>query len=251
MRYRLPAVKCGSRRIPKAEDLHMAGVEDIYRSEFRERVLAGRPRSLLEVGCGSGLFLRSVRDDVIRLAGIDPDSEAVDALHAEGFEVSVGHGEALPFRDGDFDVVVFSFVPHHCSAWAVALREAVRVARHSVEILDIWFDESVPDQRVARDFDGWCRQVDRLGGMVHNAPMSPGELLAPLAEKGLLAHDYACRRMSAPWPQDDRDARIAERRALAAQHAGLREDLERILADARRLGMSDIGCVQMTVELGG
>ena len=229
----------------------MAGVEDIYRSEFRTRVLAGRPRSLLEVGCGSGPFLRSVRNDVIRLAGIDPDIEAIDALHAEGFEAEVGNAEALPFRDGAFDVVVFSFVPHHCRDWAAALKEAMRVARHSVEILDIWFDDSVPDQRVAKAFDHWCRHIDRLGGMVHNAPMSPGELLQSLDHGRALSYDYACRRVSAAWDVEDRDMRIAERMARASGHPGLGEDLERILAEARVHGMSDIGCVQMTVEIGG
>jgi SAM-dependent methyltransferase len=229
----------------------MAGVEDIYRSEFRTRVLAGRPRSLLEVGCGSGLFLRSVRDDVIRLVGIDPDVEAIDALHAEGFEADVGSAEALPFRDGAFDVVVFSFVPHHCRDWAAALKEAMRVARHSVEILDIWFDDSVPDQRVAKDFDHWCRKIDQLGGMVHNAPMLPGELLQPLERGSALSCDYACRRVNAAWDPDDRDMRIAARMALASSDPNLGDDLDRILAKAQAHGMSDMGCVQMTVEIGG
>jgi len=229
----------------------MAGVEDIYRSEFRTRVLAGRPRSLLEVGCGSGLFLRSVRDDVIRLVGIDPDVEAIDALHAEGFEADVGSAEALPFRDGAFDVVVFSFVPHHCRDWAAALKEAMRVARHSVEILDIWFDDSVPDQRVAKDFDQWCRKIDQLGGMVHNAPMLPGELLQPLERGSALSCDYACRRVNAAWDPDDRDMRIAARMALASSDPNLGDDLDRILAKAQAHGMSDMGCVQMTVEIGG
>jgi SAM-dependent methyltransferase len=229
----------------------MAGVEDVYRSEFGQRVLAGRPRSLLEVGCGSGVFLRPLRNDVLRLVGIDPDSDAVDALAMEGFEVSAASAESLPFRDGEFDVVVFSYVPHHCADWAAALREAMRVARHSVEILDIWFDESVPDQIVARDFDRWCKTIDRRSGMVHGGALSPGQLIAPAAGAAGMAYDYVCRRLHASWAMGDVEATAQVRLAEAGHDPLLAAELARILDAARRDGISEEGCVQMTIEIGG
>jgi SAM-dependent methyltransferase len=229
----------------------MAGVEDVYRSEFRQRVLAGRPRSLLEVGCGSGAFLRPLRNDALRLAGIDPDADAVDALSMEGFEVSVASAESLPFRDGEFDVVAFSYVPHHCADWAAALREAMRVARHSVEILDIWFDESVPDQVVARDFDRWCKVIDRRGGMVHGEALSPGHLIAPAIGASGMAYDYVCRRLHAPWAIGDVEATARIRLAEAGHDPALEAELARILEAARGHGISEEGCVQMTIEIGG
>lgn len=229
----------------------MADLYDIYRAEFRERVLGGRPRSILEVGAGSGTFMRSVRDDVIRLAGLDPDREAVDALHAEGFEAMLGSAEKLPFQDGEFDVVVFSFAPHHCSDWAQALREAMRVARHSVEILDVWFDVDVPDQRVAHAFDRWCKEIDRRGGMVHNDTMTAGLLIEPLLGTPGLTYDYVCRRVQAMQDLAEVEDTGRSKLALVGGDPKLAEGLTQILADARRHGISDEGCVQMTIEVGG
>ncbi len=229
----------------------MAGTEDIYRSEFRQRVMAGRPRSLLEVGPGSGTFLRAVRHDVLRLAGIDPDPEAVDALTTQGFEVTVGTAEALPFRDGEFDVVVFSYVPHHCRDWDAALREAVRVARHSVEILDIWFDDSIPDQVVARDFDRWCKAVDRRSGMVHHDALTPGALIAPVRGRAGIAYDYACRRLHADWAPADFEATARGHFLKAGGDPALEAEYVRLLAAARQDGISEEGCIQMTIETGG
>ena len=228
----------------------MASVDDIYREEFRARVLAGRPRSVLEIGSGRGVFLRSVKAEVNRLVGLDPDADAVEALQAEGFEAVKGFAEKLPFHDHEFDVVVFSFSPHHCSDWAVALNEAMRVARHSIEILDIWYDDSIADQRVARDFDRWRKAIDRLNGMVHHDTQSPGALLAPLVEERGLTYDYVCRRVSSAWALDEVEGIGRDYVQRAGSDAALAKGFEQILADAKRHGISEEGCVQMTIELG-
>ena len=229
----------------------MAGVEDIYRDEFRARVLAGRPRSLLEVGCGSGTFLRSLKGGIDRLAGIDPNPDDVEALRAEGFEVVLGKAEALPFQNGEFDVVVFSFTPHHMSDWSLALKEAMRVARHSIEILDVWYDDGVADQRVAHDFDRWCKEIDRRAEkMVHNDTLPPGALLQPIIDRRGLTYDYVCRRVSSMCNVDEILSTGRARLAEAGDDATLKQGFEQIIEDARRHGMSEAGCVQMTIELG-
>lgn len=228
----------------------MAGVEDIYRDEFRARVLAGRPRSLLEVGSGSGTFLRSLKGGINRLAGIDPNADEVEATRAEGFEVLLAKAEALPFQDGEFDVVVFSFTPHHMSDWAAALKEAMRVARHSIEILEVWYDDGIADQRVAHAYDRWCKEIDRRTGMVHNDTLSPGALLQPIIDGRGLTYDYVCRRVSSMCNVDEIEATGRARLAKAGDDAALKQGFEHIIEDARRLGMSEEGCVQMTIELG-
>jgi SAM-dependent methyltransferase len=227
----------------------MSDVDEIYRAEFRARVMGGRPRSVLEVGAGSGTFLRSVRNDVNRLVGLDPDAEAVDVLQAEGFEAIVGSAESLPYQEGEFDVVVFSYVPHHCGDWNKALSEAMRVARHSVEILDVWFDVGVPDQRVAHAFDRWCKEIDRRGGMVHNDTMTPGLLLEPVLSVPGLTYDYVCRRVQALWALDQVEKKGRSHLGMAGGDQKLAAGLTQILADARRHGLSEEGCVQMTIEI--
>lgn len=91
----------------------MADIYDDYRDEFRRRVLAGRPRSILEVGAGDGAFLRTVKGHVDRLTGLDPSADNVAALKMGGFEAVEGTAERLPFANDEFDIIVFSFTPHH------------------------------------------------------------------------------------------------------------------------------------------
>src|SRR5260221_6969362 len=134
-------------------------LDESYRQEFRARVLKGRPRSILEVGSGDGDFLKTVRGEVERLAGLDPNDKHFSELRALGFEQIKGSAEQLPFDDGAFDVVAFSFAPHHVADWTAALHEALRVARRGVEILDIWYDDTVADQRTTHALDCWLKKI--------------------------------------------------------------------------------------------
>ena len=226
----------------------MPDIFDNYRDEFRVRVLGGRPRSILEVGSGDGTFLKSVRGEVNRLTGLDPDLEHVSVLQSDGFEAVQGTGETLPYADGEFDVVVFSFTPHHMSNWNTALTEALRVARHSVEILDVWYDDTIADQRTTHTFDRWLKAIDRRGGMVHNDTLTPGELLEPVILRRDVTYDYACRRIA--WPTSiEETMKIGHDYLLkVANDAQLTKEFEQIITAARRDGMSDEGSIQMTIE---
>lgn len=228
----------------------MPDISDNYRDEFMARVLSGRPRSILEVGSGAGTFLRMVAGDVHRLVGLDPDDEHNSALQAEGFEMVKGNGEVLPFADGEFDVVVFSFTPHHMTDWAVALNEALRVARHSVEILDVWYDETVADQRTALAFDRWLKQTHRRTGQVHHDSFTPGALLAPVVARRELTYDYVCRRIACASNIEETLATGRKHLAKVDNDAALSAAFDAIIADARRDGMSEEGCIQMTIEKG-
>lgn len=226
----------------------MAEVSDIYREEFRARVLGGRPRKIVEIGAGDGTFLKSVQGEVMRLCGVEPNGEQVAALRAEGFEAVQASAERLPFADEEFDVVVFSFTPHHLADWNAGLNEALRVARHSVEILDVWFDETVADQRTARAFDCWLKAIDRRAGMVHNDTLLPGTLLAPVLGRPGATFDYTCRRVAS---QTNIDEAVATGRAYLAKvdnDPALAKELDSIIAAARRDGMTDEGAVLMTIE---
>lgn len=153
-----------------------------YRRRLLDALVALRPQRVLEVGCGGGAFLRDATAADIAATGIDPDAAAVAALRAEGFDAHEGDAGALPLADGGADAVVFCYTAHHLPDWPRALREALRVARHGVLILDPWYEPGVPGQAVALAFDRWCKRIDRSTGMVHNDCMSAATLLAPLPQ---------------------------------------------------------------------
>ena len=222
--------------------------EDIYRDEFRQRVLSGRPRSILEVGAGSGAFLKTVVGEAGRLAGLDPDPSNVAQLKLDGFEAVEGTAERLPFADGEFDVVVFSFTPHHVSDWGAALGEALRVARNGVEILDVWYDDTIPDQRASHALDRWHKTIDRRTGMVHNGTLSPGDMLAPVIARRDVTYDYACRRVATPLDLTETLAQGRAKLAKAGNDAALAREFDEIIAAGDRDGMTEEGAILMTIE---
>lgn len=228
----------------------MADVFDIYRQEFRERVLGGRPRSILEVGSGDGAFLKSVNGEAMRLCGLDPSEQHISTLNGNGYEAVKGSADKLPFADGEFDVVVFSFTPHHIADWAAGLNEALRVARHSVEILEVWYDDTIADQRTTLALDRWLKRIDRRGGMVHNNALSPGELLAPVMARRDATFDYACRRVSSRTNIEEILTLGRDYLAKVDNDPTLAKEFEQIIADARRDGMTDEGAILMTIEKG-
>ena len=226
----------------------MTDVYDDYRDEFRKRVLAGRPRSILEVGAGDGAFLRTVAGQVDRLAGLDPDAMNVANLKMEGFEAVEGVAERLPFADGEFDIVVFSFTPHHTNDWDAALNEAMRVARNGIEILDVWYDESIADQRTTLALDRWYKTIDRRTGMVHNDCLSPGMLLQPVIARRDITFDYACRRIASSLDIAETLEHGRTKLAKVDNDPALARAFEEIIAAGERDGMTDEGAILMTIE---
>ena len=226
----------------------MADVSDIYRDEFRDRVAGGRPRSLLEVGSGEGAFLKTLAGDVPRLCGLDPNPDNIAALKAQGFEAVLGSAERLPFADGEFDVVAFSFTPHHLADWDKALGEAFRVARHSIEILDVWYDETIADQRTAQALDRWLKAIDRRTGMVHMDTLTPGAMLAPVIGRRDVTFDYLCRRVAEPANIDETLKLGSDYLAKVGNDNALKREFDQIIAAAHRDGMTQEGALLMTIE---
>lgn len=100
-----------------------------------EELAAITPRGarVLDVGCGDGLIARLVGE-----RRPDLETQGIDVLVREQTHVPVAEfdGRAIPYPDKSFDVVRFVDVLHHTDDPAILLREAARVARHSVIIKD-------------------------------------------------------------------------------------------------------------------
>jgi ubiquinone/menaquinone biosynthesis C-methylase UbiE len=154
--------------------------DPIYRAAFAERLLALAPRSVLDVGCGTGGLLASLKGHVAELRGIDPDPERVAAAQAASLNVALGDAYTLPFGAQSVDLVTFQYVPHHLADWPRALAEALRVARRGVLVIEGWYDRSIPSQQTAARLEAWSKEIDRATGMVHEDYPSAGQLVASL-----------------------------------------------------------------------
>jgi SAM-dependent methyltransferase len=182
------------------------------------------------------------------LTALDPGADHVAQLKLEGFEAVEGVAERLPFADGEFDVVVFSYTPHHVTDWAAALHEALRVSRNGVEILDVWYDDTIADQRTSHALDRWSKAIDRRMGMVHNDTLPPGAMLAPVGAWRDVTYDYVCRRFATPLHVDETMQHCREQLSKVENDAALARELESITADGLRDGMTEEGAIMVTIE---
>ncbi|HMO00099.1 MAG TPA: methyltransferase domain-containing protein [Miltoncostaeaceae bacterium] len=138
----------------------------------------------LDVGCGPGALTRAVSDRVGpngRVAAVDPSEGFAAACRARvpEAEVRVAPAEALPFRDGSFDVVAAQLVVNFMADAEAGVREMARVARPGgvvaacvwdyaggMTLLRAFWDAAreVEPQAASRADEGvampWCREGD-------------------------------------------------------------------------------------------
>lgn len=220
--------------------------DPIYRARFVERLLALAPRSVLDVGCGAGGLLASLKGKVAELHGVDPDPARVEAARGAGLSVDRGDAYALPFATQSVDLVTFQYVPHHLADWPRALAEALRVARRGVLVLEGWYDRSIASQDTAAELEAWSKAIDRASGMVHEECPSAGQLVAPLpTAKFQVEHQQhlVLRLRSIEDVTREGEAQLASASAPAAA----RETLQRHLAAARKTGVSYEGALILSV----
>ncbi len=89
----------------------------------------GEGRSLLEVGCGTGLIMQRVARFARDVEGIDVSPGMLEHARARGLSVRVASATALPFADASFDVVYSFKVLAHVGPIDAALTEMARVTR--------------------------------------------------------------------------------------------------------------------------
>ena len=98
-----------------------------------DRVGIGADQRVLEVGCGSGVFLRAAADRGAAVTGVDSSGRLVELARrrAPEAELMVGDLQALPFDDDSFDVVFASNLLEHLErpAATALLAGARRVLR--------------------------------------------------------------------------------------------------------------------------
>jgi SAM-dependent methyltransferase len=100
-------------------------------AHFAELIPHGH--SVLDVGCGDGAIDRLLleRRQDLHIAGVEALVRPTTQIPVTSFD-----GTQLPFGDKSWDTVMFCDVLHHTDDPVGLLREAARVARHSVIIKD-------------------------------------------------------------------------------------------------------------------
>jgi len=132
------------------------------RLDFLNDALAAlTPNSLLDVGCGTGVFLRmdAARDARLRV-GCDISENGFRRDDAN-ILFAAGDAAALPFRDDAFDCAVCSETLEHLPEPAAALEEIRRVLKPGGTLL-----VTVPNLFCYDSIEGRLRVLKRLGTLL-------------------------------------------------------------------------------------
>src|SRR6476620_1628895 len=106
------------------------------RNVRRVMQLSPPPARVLEVGCGTGGWTAALARAGYDVAGLDPDEHGIRACEMRALrypdtrqEYRVARGEAIPWPDAWFDVVVSNQVVEHVPGREAFVRECLRVLR--------------------------------------------------------------------------------------------------------------------------
>ncbi len=103
-------------------------------SRMRQLVRLSPDDELLDVACGTGLVSAQFKGRVARVVGVDPTPAMYEQAAPRVDEFVEGRGEALPFADNSFDIVLCRQGIQFMDAPA-AVAEMVRVCRPGGRIL--------------------------------------------------------------------------------------------------------------------
>ena len=121
--------------------------------------------SLLDIGIGSGLALQHVirQNPQLSAVGIDIRDLRLPNINVP---LRIYNGRSIPFPDDNFDVSLIFYVLHHCEDSEQVLREAIRVTRGKLIIIEE-FDRPDADEA---SLDMTERQSHRALGIPPDLP---------------------------------------------------------------------------------
>ncbi len=220
---------------------------------FFDRLVALRPASILDIGCGAGRLLARCRDADINARGIDPDQSRIDEASAAGLAAALGDAESLPFAAREFDWAILHMVLHHLRDPAAALAEAARVCRSGILIAEPWYDRSIPSQQRGARLDEWSKRLDRRMERVHRAGLSAEEIaasLAAVAPDGFTA-DFEPFAPLEPWTiKQTRDFHAADLASLPPGDS-FHTELAALERESAGQPITDSGCLIATLRRTG
>ena len=177
----------------KTETLHAIRPLAHYRKMVAFLQPIKRGGACLDIGCGTGLFLKAAEEAGLKVFGVDISQRAVDIAQQKVPTASVvrSKGEELPFEARMFDYIFFGGTLEHFMDVDRGLQEAIRVAKNDATFLIV-----VPNK------DYWLWKVRGTYG-THQSELR--ELLLDRAGWESLFKRHGIKPVRAhhdPWPRE-------------------------------------------------
>lgn len=169
------------------------------RFAYFQRILAGRPvterdrLTVLDVGCGGGFLSEEFARAGFAVTGVDPAGESVECARRHAAESGLridyrqGSGEAIPFADATFEIVLCCDVLEHVDAIEPVLREIARVLKPGglffYDTINRTFSSYVGAIKILQDWP-WTAQHEPRGHVWWKF-IKPRELHEAMARAGL------------------------------------------------------------------
>lgn len=157
------------------------GQDPLWRRTLVEEVRHPSGSLVLDVASGTGLVAEQLARRGYRVVRLDP-SEAMLRAARGGSPAILGRAEQLPFGDGAFDALAFTYLLRYVDDPAATLRELARVVRPGGSIVALEFH--VPERTWAHEL--WRvytrRVMPVVGRVVSPAWEHTGRFLGPSIE---------------------------------------------------------------------
>jgi len=118
---------------------------------------------LLDVGCGTGSYLKLFKEKGCAVTGIDTAAAALDIAREKlgrNADLQLGEAEDLPFSDNEFDVVTMINVLELTHNPQKAIAEAIRVCRNRIFIGFVNKNSFVGTRRQMKEMFGFSLAAD-------------------------------------------------------------------------------------------
>lgn len=146
---------------------------------------------ILDTGTGTGDFIEVLKEvfPVVKITGIDPDSESLQEAANRFPEITFAKmgAENLEFDDNLFDLASISMALHHLPDIQKALKEMQRVVKPGGWIIvnELFSDNLSPAEEVHKMLHHFRSKIDRLTGVNHNETFKKDEIREIVRASGI------------------------------------------------------------------